>query len=140
MVFSKADVHSVGTLCNALVEFSGFSGLVHNLDKSSVFFGNVSELLKAEILTILPLPIGVFPVRYLGLPLISSRLYKHNCKSLLDKVKKRLQNWKNKSLSFAGRLQLINSDVSSIQVYWFLAFILPKAVYAEIGKLMRGFL
>ncbi|GJT77731.1 putative RNA-directed DNA polymerase [Tanacetum coccineum] len=140
MVFSKADVHSVEILSNALKEFSGVSGLVPNLDKSSVFFGNVPEHLKARILNILPLAVGVLPVRYLGLPLISSRLYKHHCSSLLDKVKKRLLNWKNKSLSFVGRLQLIKSVVSSIQVYWSSAFVLPKAVNAEIEQLMRGFL
>ncbi|GJW47602.1 putative reverse transcriptase domain-containing protein [Tanacetum coccineum] len=55
MVFSKADVHSVMILSKALKEFSGVSGLVPNLDKSSVFFGNVPEFLKSEILHVLPL-------------------------------------------------------------------------------------
>nr|GEZ75199.1 RNA-directed DNA polymerase, eukaryota, reverse transcriptase zinc-binding domain protein [Tanacetum cinerariifolium] len=140
MVFSKADVNSVKILSSAMKEFSSVSGLVPNLDKSSIFFGNVPKILKSEILKILPLAVGVLPVRYLGLPLISSRLCKHHCSSLLDKIKKRLFNWKNKSLSFAGRLQLIKSVVSSIQVYWASTFILPKAVNAEIEKLMRGFL
>nr|GEY38171.1 hypothetical protein [Tanacetum cinerariifolium] len=63
-----------------------------------------------------------------------------HCSSLIDKVKSRLFNWKNKSLSFAGRLQLIKSVVISTQVYWASSFILPKAVNAEIEQLMRGFL
>ncbi|GJT81127.1 RNA-directed DNA polymerase, eukaryota, reverse transcriptase zinc-binding domain protein [Tanacetum coccineum] len=140
MVFSRADVHSVTILSKALMEFSGVSGLVPNLDKSSVFFGNVSEHVKVAILNVLPFAVGNLPVRYLGLPLLSSRLFKHHCGGLIDNVKKRLINWKNKALSFAGRLQLIKSVVSSIQVYWASTFILPKAVNAEIEQLMRGFL
>ncbi|GJX28615.1 putative RNA-directed DNA polymerase [Tanacetum coccineum] len=102
-------------LNKALIEFSGVSGLVLFLDRALLFW-------------------------YLGLPLLSSRLFKHHCGGLIDNVKKRLINWKNKALSFAGRLQLIKSVVSSIQVYWASTFILPKAVNAEIEQLMRGFL
>nr|GEX35131.1 hypothetical protein [Tanacetum cinerariifolium] len=140
MVFSKADVNSVKILSSALKEFSSVSGLVPNLDKRLIFFGNVPKILKSKILKILSLAVGILPVRYLGHPLISSRLCKHHCSNLLDKIKKRLFNWKNKSLSFAGRLLLIKSVVSSIQVYWASTFILPKAVNAEIEKLMRRFL
>ncbi|GJX80091.1 RNA-directed DNA polymerase, eukaryota, reverse transcriptase zinc-binding domain protein [Tanacetum coccineum] len=140
MIFSSADLHSVKILSKALSEFSGVSGLVPNLDKSSVFFGNVPENLKSAILQLMPLSVGILPVKYLGLPLITSRLSKHHCSGLIDNVKKRLLNWKNKALSFAGRLQLLNSVVSSIQVYWASTFILPKAINAEVERLMRGFL
>nr|GEW31844.1 hypothetical protein [Tanacetum cinerariifolium] len=140
-VFSlMADVHSVMILSKELKEFSGVSRLVPNLSKSSVFFSNVHESLKSEILHVLPFAVGCLHVRYLGLPLFSSRLSKAHCSSLIDKVKSRLFNWKNKSLSFAGRLQLIKSVVISTQVYWASSFILPKAVNTEIEQLMRGFL
>nr|GEV06485.1 hypothetical protein [Tanacetum cinerariifolium] len=109
MVFAKVDVHSVMILTKALKEFSGVFGLVPNLSKSSVFVGNVDEFLKSKILHILPFVVGCLPIRYIGLPLFSSRLSKAHCSSLIDKVKSRLFNWKNKSLSFAGRLQLIKS-------------------------------
>ncbi|GJW44992.1 RNA-directed DNA polymerase, eukaryota, reverse transcriptase zinc-binding domain protein [Tanacetum coccineum] len=62
MVFSKANVHSVRVLSSDLKEFSGVYGLVPNLDKSLIFFGNVPESLKFAILNILPLAVGVFPV------------------------------------------------------------------------------
>nr|GFA02851.1 hypothetical protein [Tanacetum cinerariifolium] len=63
MVFAKADVHSVMILSKALKEFSGVSGLVPNLSKSSVFFCNVHESLKSEILHVLPFTVGCLPVR-----------------------------------------------------------------------------
>ncbi|GKC68140.1 RNA-directed DNA polymerase, eukaryota, reverse transcriptase zinc-binding domain protein, partial [Tanacetum coccineum] len=72
MVFSSADLHSVKILCKALSEFSGVSGLVPNLGKSFVFFGNVPKNLKSSILQLMPLSVGILLVKYLGLPLITS--------------------------------------------------------------------
>ncbi|CAH1447585.1 unnamed protein product [Lactuca virosa] len=50
---------------------------------------------------------GKLPMKYLGIPLISTRLFIRDCKSLVERVKLKVNNWKNKSLSYAGRLQLI---------------------------------
>ncbi|KAK1441321.1 hypothetical protein QVD17_07168 [Tagetes erecta] len=52
----------------------------------------------------------------------------------------RITNWKNKMLSFAGRLQLIGSVLSALYIYWASVFILPKRVIAELEAKMRGFL
>nr|GEV33793.1 hypothetical protein [Tanacetum cinerariifolium] len=45
-------------------------------------------------------------VKYLGVPLISPRLLIRDCKVLVEKAKNRIGDWKNKSLLFAGDLQL----------------------------------
>ncbi|GJY46428.1 RNA-directed DNA polymerase, eukaryota, reverse transcriptase zinc-binding domain protein [Tanacetum coccineum] len=55
-------------------------------------------------------------------------------------IKAKVNNRKNKLLSYAGRLQLIASILSSMQVYWASVFILPKSVVKEIDKLLKGFL
>ena len=47
---------------------------------------------------------------------------------LIDKVKNRVNDWRNKVLSYAGRLQLIASILSSMQIYWASVFLLPKSV------------
>ncbi|GKC11117.1 hypothetical protein Tco_1007899 [Tanacetum coccineum] len=54
---------------------------------------------------------GELPVKYLEVPLISSRLLNKDCKILVEKARNRIRDWKNKSLSFAGRLQLSNYSV-----------------------------
>nr|GFB95557.1 hypothetical protein [Tanacetum cinerariifolium] len=57
-------------------EFSGVPGLVPNLDKSLMFFGNVLDHFKSAILHILLLALGVLPVWYVGILLVSFRLSK----------------------------------------------------------------
>nr|KAJ0215658.1 hypothetical protein LSAT_V11C300101270 [Lactuca sativa] len=83
---------------------------------------------------------GKFPMKYLGAPLICTRLFKRDCKVLVEKVKSRVNNWKNKSLSYAGRLQLIRFVLSSLPVYWASVMLLPKSITSEIEKIMRNFL
>ena len=72
--------------------------------------------------------------------MITKQLTFTDCKCLIDKVKIKVSNWKNKLLSYAGRLQLIVSILSAMQVYWASVFVLPKAVIKDIDKLLKGFL
>ncbi|KAL0416286.1 UNVERIFIED_CONTAM: hypothetical protein Slati_3460500 [Sesamum latifolium] len=83
---------------------------------------------------------GVMPVRYLGLPLISSRLSATDCRPLLAKVDERIQGWGKLYLSFAARIQLIQSVLSTLNTYWAMAFILPKGIIMLIEARMRKFL
>ncbi|GKB26479.1 RNA-directed DNA polymerase, eukaryota, reverse transcriptase zinc-binding domain protein [Tanacetum coccineum] len=72
MVFCNGDVHSIAIVKKSLNEFSSYSGLLPNMEKSTIFFGSVME------------------------PLI-------DCKQLVDKVKERIRDWKNRFLSYTGR-------------------------------------
>ncbi|GJX99144.1 reverse transcriptase domain-containing protein [Tanacetum coccineum] len=63
-----------------------------------------------------------------------------DCMELTEKVKRRINDWKNKSLSLAGRAQLIRSVLGSTHVYWASVFILPSSLMLELEQLMRGFL
>ena len=46
---------------------------------------------------------GKLPVKYLGVSLISCLLLFRDCKVLAERVKRRIDDWKNKSLSCAGK-------------------------------------
>ncbi|XP_071698739.1 uncharacterized protein [Rutidosis leptorrhynchoides] len=123
-----------------LEEFSSMSGLFPNLQKSTIFFGSVHPVTRCEILDLLPFKVGSLPLKYLGVPLISKRLGIGDCKCLVDKVKGKINCWRNKSLSYAGRLQLINSVLSSMQVYWASVYFLPQAIIKDIESLLMNFL
>lgn len=85
----------------------------------------------------LPFRSGLFPIRYLGVPLSPVRLKSSDFGVLIAKVKARIQNWKTKFLSFGGRRQLI---ISVLQLYWMAIFLIPSGVIHEIESLFRDFL
>ncbi|XP_022041433.1 uncharacterized protein LOC110944014 [Helianthus annuus] len=125
---------------DALNLFKNMSGLVPSMAKSTVFFGNVTDLVKQRILAIMPFEEGSLPVRYLGVPLISTRLQYKDCKQLVERMDARISDWKTKCLSFAGRLQLIRSVLSSLHIYWASVFILPKRIIKDLEDKMKRFL
>nr|GEX41079.1 reverse transcriptase domain, reverse transcriptase zinc-binding domain protein [Tanacetum cinerariifolium] len=43
-------------------------------------------------------------------------------------------------LSYAGRLQLIDSVLSSMQVYWVAVYLIPKTTMMDINFILRSFL
>ncbi|GJW91293.1 putative gag-pol polyprotein [Tanacetum coccineum] len=133
-------VSSVSVIMDALEEFKQVSGLVPSIPKSTAYFCNVPNAIKASILNSMPFAEGVLPVRYLGVPLISSRLLFRDCKILVEKLESRVNDWRNKFLSLAGRLQLIRSVLSSMHIYWASVFILPSRIVHDLEQLMRGFL
>ncbi|GJR80695.1 RNA-directed DNA polymerase, eukaryota, reverse transcriptase zinc-binding domain protein [Tanacetum coccineum] len=140
LVFCNRDQESVKVIKESLDEFSGVSGLVPNMQKSTIFFGGLSNAEQQVILNIIPFTVGKLPVRYLGVPLITKKISINDCKPLISKVKAKIGNWKNKTLSYAGRLQLIASVLSSMQNYWASVFLLPKQVIYDINKILKGFL
>ncbi|XP_071692649.1 uncharacterized protein [Rutidosis leptorrhynchoides] len=80
-MFCRGDKQSALILKSALLEFSGVSGLVASMEKSSSFFSNVKPSVKFEISEVLPFVEGSLPIRYLGIPLLATRLYRRDCMS-----------------------------------------------------------
>ncbi|GKA92513.1 putative RNA-directed DNA polymerase [Tanacetum coccineum] len=139
-LFAHGDVESARVIMDSLQEFKDASGLTPSLPKSTAYFCNVLNYVKIGILNILPFEEGNLPVKYLGVPLVPSRLVYRDCAELMERVKRRICDWKNKFLSFAGRAQLVRSVLSSMHVYWASVFILPSSLIIELEQLMRGFL
>ncbi|GJX72614.1 RNA-directed DNA polymerase, eukaryota, reverse transcriptase zinc-binding domain protein [Tanacetum coccineum] len=140
LVLCHGNEESVIVIKEALDLFSKVSCLKPNINKSTIYFSNVDIGEKCRILNIMPLQVGSFPTRYLGVPLISKRLGKTKCKQLVDKVKSKVEDWKNKFLSYAGRVQLIASVLSSMHIYWASVFLLPKSTVKDIERVFKGFL
>ncbi|KAL0292602.1 UNVERIFIED_CONTAM: hypothetical protein Sangu_3252600, partial [Sesamum angustifolium] len=111
-----------------------------NPAKSQIIFSRAVQQERQQILDYLGFQEGSLPVKYLGIPLTSSRLTIADCRPLIDKVDARLAGWNNQILSYAGRLQLIKSVLTTLHTYWASAFILPKGVLKTLEKKMRQFL
>ena len=59
---------------------------------------------------------------------------------VIDRIKKRLTKWKHKSLSFRGRLCLLNSILTAIPLYFLSLFKMPIWVVAKCNTILRQFL
>lgn len=140
LVLCNGNETSVKVIKKTLFEFSQVSGLLPNMNKSTIFFGNMATGDQTRILNVLPFQIGKLPVKYLGVPLITKRLSLIDCKQLVDKVKAKVGDWKNKFLSYAGRAQLIASVLSFMQLFWASVFLIPKSTVNDIEKVFKGFL
>ncbi|GJT82321.1 hypothetical protein Tco_1056663, partial [Tanacetum coccineum] len=60
-LFSRGNPSSVAVIMDALEEFKHFSGLVPSIPKSTTFFCNVPNAIKASILNSMPFAEGVLP-------------------------------------------------------------------------------
>ncbi|KAK4384199.1 hypothetical protein Sango_3081900 [Sesamum angolense] len=127
-------------IIDTLNEFPALSGLKVNPAKSQIIFSRAVQQERQQILDYLGFQEGSLPVKYLGIPLTSSRLTIADCRPLIDKVDARLAGWNTQNLSYAGRLQLIKSVLSTLHMYWASAFILPKSILKTLEKKMRQFL
>nr|GFA86833.1 RNA-directed DNA polymerase, eukaryota, reverse transcriptase zinc-binding domain protein [Tanacetum cinerariifolium] len=101
LVMCRDDLNSVRVIKRYLDEFSTCSGLIPNNSKSTMFFGSVCEKDKEAISSVLPFAVGKLPVKYFGVSLLAKRLSVKDCGSLTDKIKSKVKNWKNRSLSYA---------------------------------------
>lgn len=64
----------------------------------------------------------------------------HNCAPLIQLIKAKVNSWSARSLSYAGRLLLLNTVINGITNFWTSTFILPKACISKINSLCSAFL
>lgn len=107
-------VSSVTLIDQLLKDFYSFSGLKPNLAKSSIFYARFSEDMKDLLHNILPISEASLPVKYLGVPLISTRLKSRDCLALKEKILHRIHGFPAKVLSTLWREGSANS-VYSVQ-------------------------
>nr|GEV11146.1 RNA-directed DNA polymerase, eukaryota, reverse transcriptase zinc-binding domain protein [Tanacetum cinerariifolium] len=140
LILCNGDKDSIRVVKKVLNELSEVSGLLFNLNKSTIFFGSVNKGLKRELMQILPFKLGSPSMKYLRVPLIAKKLGVKDCKSLVDNMEKRINCWRNKMLSYTGRIELIASVLSSMHQYWASVYILPSAIIKDLDKLFKKFL
>ncbi|GAV92486.1 hypothetical protein CFOL_v3_35865, partial [Cephalotus follicularis] len=140
LIFAATDLNSIEFIKHGLDHFKAVSGLAAGAEKSFIFFCNTKRRIRDQILRVTNFKQGVLPVKYLGLPLITSRLTKRDCTLLTENILARVNSWTTKSLSYAGRLQLIKSTLASMQVFWCSTFLLSAEVIKECERILRNFL
>jgi hypothetical protein len=85
--------------------------------------------------------VGLFPIKYLGVPVSPSRLRVSDWSPLLEKCSKRLDVWKGGTMSIAGRTTLISYKFQFKQFphISYVCVSLPKTVINKIETIRRNF-
>ncbi|XP_074315419.1 uncharacterized protein LOC141651614 [Silene latifolia] len=133
MVFVRGDVPSVLAVQHALASFASISGLHANVDKTQIYFGGVAQEVRAPF-DFSGFFEGSFPFRYLGLPLGPSRYSVSMYDSLIIKIQTKLQHWSAKSLTYAGKAQLLDAVIFGIENFWCSSVLLPKNVLHQFSN------
>ena len=126
---------------DVLEDLCMLSGQKISLNKSKVFFSpNVSK----SHATFLSKKCGVTLTddlgKYLGVPILHKRHSKEHFKFIIEKIQNKLNGWKAKSLSLAGRTTLVKAVTSTILNHVMQTNWLPQATCDQIDKLNRNFL
>jgi hypothetical protein len=75
----------------------------------------------------------------LGVPVSGSRLHVKDWVYLDEKILKRLDGWKSASLSYGGKLILLNACLSSTPTYAMSMYLLPKTLVKKMDRTRKKF-
>lgn len=127
LIFTDGTLASVNGVLEILEHFKSLSGLAVSIQKMAFYSSGVPANEVDAISTSTGLTHGSLSIRYLGVPLCSKKLSLLNCEPLLHQVKANVNTWSVQSLSFAGRLLLVNTVIAGINNFWCATFVIPKA-------------
>nr|GEV10009.1 transposon TX1 [Tanacetum cinerariifolium] len=126
--------HNAKNLMCILKGFEKVLGLKINFNKSKVYGIRVSSSAVAEMTRVMKCGMGEIPLTYLGLPIRVSMRRESAWRPMVKKLKKRLTDWKAKTISFGGRLTLVKSVLGSVPLYYFSMFRVLSCVIKQLER------
>ncbi|XP_059451233.1 uncharacterized protein LOC132182041 [Corylus avellana] len=140
LLFCKASMVEWHSLTEVLRRYELASGQHLNTNKTSIYFSsNTLTESKVAILEEAGIPATQRYDTYLGLPALVGKSRTAAFRGIIDRVRKRLQDWKLKFLSQAGKEILLKAVIHAIPTYCMSIFLLPKALCVEINTYIRKF-
>ncbi|XP_059441970.1 uncharacterized protein LOC132174312 [Corylus avellana] len=140
LLFCRATIEQWNCLTNALKAYEDALGQRLNNVKTSIYFSKNTSLVDREaILAASGIPASQSIDAYLGLPSMVGKSRTTAFRGVIDKVWKRLQDWKIKFLSRVGKEILLKAVIQAIPLYCMSVFLFPKGLCREINSLMKKF-
>lgn len=141
VLFGEATEDQMQVIMTCLERFCGCSSQRINFQKSQLYCSsNVSDLQAMYLSNLAGIPLTNDLGRYLGVPSIHGRVCASSFEAVLDRLRGRLEGWRSRYLSFAGRHVLEQSVLSAIPLYIMQTFLLPKGFCNKLEKIIRAFL
>jgi ribonuclease HI len=140
LFFCRSSLNQWNELTRLLQGYESASGQRLNCSKTAIFFSkNTPQDEKRIIVEAAGIPVTQRYDKYLGLPALIGKSRMAAFKGIKDRVWKRMQDWKVKFLSQAGKEILLKSVIQAIPTYGMSVFLLPKTLCKEINSLMQKF-
>ena len=140
IIFCNATLGECEALLELLNIYEHASSQKINSGKIALFFShNTQHDCRQRIMALF----GTSPTtqfeKYLGLPPVIGKSKKSAFNGIKDRVGSRLQGWKEKLLSQAGREVLIKAVIQAIPTYAMRCFKFPKGLCSEISSMATRF-
>ena len=116
--------------------FAKSTGLRVNFSKSSLIPINMTDDEGTHLAALLGCDVGSMPFTYLGLPMGTSRPTIYDLLPLVDRIERRLSA-SSCLLNQGSRLQLLQSVLSSMPIYFLCTLSLPQGILKQIERIMR---
>ena len=140
LLFCQSIMAQWDRLTYILRMYESASGQRLNNNKTALFFSkNTPHIDKEAILETSRIPVTQRYDSYLGLSALVGKSRTAAFKNILERVWKRLHDWKVKFLFQAGKEILLKAVVQAIPTYCMSVFLLPKSVCSEINLQMQNF-
>ncbi|XP_074298546.1 uncharacterized protein LOC141629443 [Silene latifolia] len=140
LLFCKGNAVSIMWLLRGFFTFSATSWLALNNDKTDIYFNGVSKDIMVDIVKVFGFRIGTLPFKYLGVPISSKKLSKFEGHKLIERIVQRIRSLGARKLSYAGRLVLVKTVLSTLHSYWASMFLIPSGIMDKVDSICRNFL
>ena len=129
MFFLQANKENCVSLKSILDKYEKASGQSISKEKSAITFSSKAPAsLKTMIRSELQMEKEGGVGKYLGLPEFFGRRKRDLFSSVVDRIKQKSRGWKNKFLSAAGKLVMLQSVLSAIPSYPMSSFLMPVSL------------
>lgn len=140
LIFCGASLRENRNVMRVISSYELASGQRLNRTKTSLFFStNTSDEDQAALKNFWGTTACISQDKYLGLPTMVGRGKRHAFNSLKDKVWRRLQGWRDKFLSSAGKEILIKAVAQALPTYTMCCFQLPLGLCKDLNSLVSQF-
>jgi hypothetical protein len=138
LFFCTANKEEAQTIKNVITNYQEASGQFVNMEKYEIIFSKYTPQRKRnEIHSILPRKVVPYFKKYLRMPTHVGRSKRQVFDFIQDKVWNKLNGWKEKHVSFAGRRKLIKAVAQAIPTYIMSCFLLQKNLCQHIENMIH---
>jgi hypothetical protein len=139
-LFCRANIFEANHIMGILRLYAEASRQEINMNKSEVFFSrNISRSAQEDLSKIMGVCHVLGMGTYLGLPSMVGRSKEETFSYIKDRVWKRINSWRGRSLSKAGKEVMIKSVLQAIPYYVISVYIILDATVNDIEKMLNSF-